>query len=165
MLPGRILAKSLSTPRCPGIDGAYYGKILIYATISRYRRGLLRQNPYLCPDIPVSTGLITAKSLSVPRWHDNAGAYSSKILIYATISRYRRGLLRQNLFLRPDVPVSTGLITAKSLSTPRYPASDGAYYGKIPFCAPMYKGGGYNRPDFVSYTRFRKFCWVQIACF
>ena len=29
----------------------------------------------------------------------------------------------------------------------------------------MYKGGGYNRPDFVSHTRFRKFCWVQIACF
>ena len=24
---------------------------------------------------------------------------------------------------------------------------DGAYYGKISFCAPMYKGGGYNRPD------------------
>lgn len=42
---------------------------------------------------------------------------------------------------------------------------DGAYYGKILICAPMYKGGGYNRPDFVSHTRFRKFCWVQIACF
>ena len=76
-----------------------------------------------------------------------------------------RGVFWQNPFLRPDITVSTGLITAKSLSTPRYPASDGAYYGKIPFCAPMYKGGGYNRPDFVSYTRFRKFCWVQIACF
>ena len=62
-------------------------------------------------------------------------------------------------------PVSTGLITAKSLSTPRYPGIDGAYYGKILICAPMYKGGGYNRPDFVSHTRFRKFCWVQIACF
>ena len=24
---------------------------------------------------------------------------------------------------------------------------DGAYYGKILICAPMYKGGGYNRPD------------------
>ena len=32
-------------------DGAYYGKILIYAPISRYRRGLLRQNPYLRPDV------------------------------------------------------------------------------------------------------------------
>ena len=64
---GLITAKSLSTPRCPGIDGAYYGKILIYAPISRYRRGLLRQNSFLCPDVPVSTGLITAKSLSVPR--------------------------------------------------------------------------------------------------
>ena len=60
---GLILTKSLSAPRCPGIDGAYYGKI----PISRYRRGLLRQNPYLRPDIPVSTGLIPAKSLSVPR--------------------------------------------------------------------------------------------------
>ena len=73
--------------------------------------------------------------------------------------------LTQNPYLCPDVPVSTGLITAKSLSTPRYPGIDGAYYGKILICAPMYKGGGYNRPDFVSYTRFRKFCWVQIACF
>ena len=53
VLPGRILAKSLSAPRCPGIDGAYYGKILIYAPISRYRQGLLRQNPYLRPDVPV----------------------------------------------------------------------------------------------------------------
>ena len=94
-----------------------------------------------------------------------AGAYSGKIPFCAPISRYRRGLLRQNPYLRPDIPVSMGLITAKSLSTPRYPASDGAYYCKIPFCAPMYKGGGYNRPDFVSHTRFRKFCWVQIACF
>ena len=49
--PGPILTKSLSAPRCPSIDEAYYGKILIYAPISRYRRGLLRQNPYLCPDV------------------------------------------------------------------------------------------------------------------
>ena len=148
-----------------GAAGAYSGKIPFCAPMSRYRRGLLRQNPYLRPDIPVSTGLITAKSLSTPRYPGIDGAYYGKILIYAPMSRYRRGLLRQNPYLCPDVPVSTGLITAKSLSTPRYPASDGAYYGKIPFCAPMYKGGGYNRPDFVSYTRFRKFCWVQIACF
>ena len=50
---------------------------------------------------------------------------------------------------------------------------DGAYYGKISFYAPMYKGGGYNRPDlshipasakaggyirlaFVSYTLVRE---------
>ena len=51
VLPGRILAKFLSAPRYPGIDGAYYGKILIYAPISCQRRGLLRQNPYLCPDV------------------------------------------------------------------------------------------------------------------
>ena len=128
-------------------------------------RGVFWQNSFLRPDIPVSTGLITAKSLSTPRCPGIDGAYYGKILIYAPISRYRRGLLRQNSFLCPDVPVSTGLIPAKFLSAPRYPASDGAYYGKILICAPMYKGGGYNRPDFVSYTRFRKFCWVQIACF
>ena len=50
--------------------------------------------------------------------------------------RYRRGLLRQNPYLRPDIPVSTGLITAKSLSAPRYPSIDGAYYGKIPYLCP-----------------------------
>ena len=128
-------------------------------------RGVFWQNPFLRPDIPVSTGLITAKSLSTPRYPGIDGAYYGKILIYAPISRYRRGLLRQNPYLRPDVPVSTGLITAKFLSAPRYPGIDGAYYGKIPFCAPMYKCGGYNRPDFVSHTRVRKFCWIQIACF
>ena len=100
---GLITAKSLSTPRYPGIDRAYYGKILIYAPMSRYRRGLLRQNPYLCPDVPVSTGLITAKSLSTPRCPGIDGAYYGKILIYAPISCQRRGLLRQNSFLRPDV--------------------------------------------------------------
>ena len=116
---GLITAKSLSTPRYPGIDGAYYGKILIYAPISRYRRGLLRQNSFLRPDVPVSTGLITAKSLSTPRYPDIDGAYYGKILIYAPISRYRRGLLRQNPYLCPDVPVSPGLILTKSLSKPR----------------------------------------------
>ncbi len=116
---GLITAKSLSTPRYPGIDGAYYGKILIYAPISRYRRGLLRQNSFLRPDVPVSTGLITAKFLSAPRCPSIDGAYYGKILIYAPISRYRRGLLRQNPYLRPDIPVSTGLITAKFLSAPR----------------------------------------------
>lgn len=30
-----------------------------------------------------------------------------------------RGVFWQNSFLRPDIPVSTGLITAKSLSVPR----------------------------------------------
>ena len=84
------------------------------------RWSLLRQNPYLRPDVLPATGLITAK-----------------FLICAPISCQRRGLLRQNSYLRPDIPVSTGLITAKSLSTPRYPGIDGAYYGKIPFCAPM----------------------------
>ena len=78
---GLITAKFLSAPRYPASDGAYYGKILIYAPISRYRRGLLRQN-----------------SLSVPRYPGIDGAYYGKILICAPISRYRRGLLRQNSF-------------------------------------------------------------------
>ena len=120
MPPGLILTKSLAKPRWSGSDGAYSGKIfccapisryrrgllrqnLICAPISRYRRGLLRQNPYLCPDIPVSTGLITAKFLSAPRYPGIDGAYYGKILICAPISRYRRGLLRQNPYLCPDV--------------------------------------------------------------
>ena len=160
MSMGLITAKFLSVPRYSGIDGAYYGKILIYAPISRYRRGLLRQNSFLRPDIPVSTGLITAKSLSVPRYPGIDGAYYGKILIYAQISRCRWGLLRQNSFLRPDIPLLTGLITAKFLSAPRYSAIDGAYYGKILICAPMYKGGGYNRPGLVSHTRVCEGRWV-----
>ena len=137
------------------VDRAYYGKIPFCATISRYWRGLLRQNSFLRPDIPVSTGLITAKSLSTPRYPGVDGAYYGKIpylcpdiplltglitakfLICAPISRYRRGLLRQN-----------------SLSVPRYPGIDGAYYGKILICAPIsrYRQGllrqnSYLRPD------------------
>ena len=119
------------------VDGAYYGKILIYAPISRYRRGLLRQNSFLRHDIPLLTGLITAKFLSAPRYPGIDGAYYGKILIYAPMSRYRRGLLRQNPYLRPDIPISTGLITAKFLSVPRCPGIDGAYSSKIPFCAPI----------------------------
>ena len=61
------------------VDGAYYGKILICAPMSCQRRGLLRQNPYLCPDIPLLTGLITAK-----------------FLICAPISCQRRGLLQSS---------------------------------------------------------------------
>ena len=49
-----------------------------------------------------------------------------------------RGVFWQNPFLRPDVPVSTGLITAKSLSVPRCFGSVGAYLNKISFCAPMF---------------------------
>ena len=79
--------------------GAYYGKILIYAPMSCQRRGLLRQNPYLRPDIPVSMGLITAKFLSALRYPGIDGAYYGKIP-----------------YLCPDIPVSTGLITAKFLS-------------------------------------------------
>lgn len=80
-------------------------------------RGVFWQNPFLRPDVPVSTGLITAKSLSTPR--------------------YRRGLLRQNPYLPPDIPVSTGLILAKSLAAPRWSDIPGAYFDRISFCAPL----------------------------
>ena len=123
-------------------------------------RGVFWQNPFLRPDIPVSTGLITAKSLSAPRYPGIDGAYYGKILICAPMSCQRRGLLRQNPYLRPDIPVSMGLITVKSLSVPRYPGIDGAYYSKILICAPMYKGGGYNRPGLVSHTRVRESRWL-----
>ena len=165
ILPGLILAKSLAAPRYPGIDGAYYGKILIYTPMARQRRGLFQQNPYLRPDGTTTPGLIPAKSLSTPRCPGIDGAYYGKILIYTPMARQRRGLFQQNPYLRPDGTTTPGLIPAKSLSAPRCPSIDGAYYGKILICAPMYKGGGYNRPDFVSHTRIRKFCWVQIACF
>ena len=120
-----------------GAAGAYSGKIPFCAPMSRYRRGLLRQNRYLRPDIPVSTGLITAISLSTPRYPGIDGAYYGKILIYAPMSRYRRGLLRQNSFLRPAGPRSPGLILAKSLAAPRWSEIPGAYSDKISFCAPM----------------------------
>ena len=90
------------------------------------RWSLLRQNPYLRPDVLPATGLITAKSLSVPRYSAIDGAYYGKIP-----------------YLCPDIPVSTGLITAKFL-----------------ICAPMYKGGGYNRPGLVSHTRVFESRWV-----
>ena len=123
-------------------------------------RGVFWPNSFLRPDIPVSAGLITAKSLSTPRYPGIDGAYYGKIPFCAPMSQYRQGLLRQNSFLRPAGPRSPGLILAKSLAAPRYPASDGAYYGKILICAPMYKGGGYNRPGLVSHTRVREGRWV-----
>ena len=48
-----------------------------------------------------------------------------------------RGVFWQNPFLRPDVPVSAGLILAKSLAAPRCSDIAGAYPGKISFCAPL----------------------------
>ena len=140
--------------------GAYLNKISFYAPLVRYRRGLSWQNLLLRPAGPRSPGLILTESLSAPRCSDIAGAYFSRISCCAPISRYRRGLLQQNSYLRPDIPVLTGLITAKSLSAPRYPGIDRAYYGKILICAPMYKGGGYNRPGLVSHTRVCEGRWV-----
>ena len=179
--------------------GAYFNKIPCCAPMARQRRGLFWQNLLLRPDVPTTPGLITAKSLSVPRYPDIDGAYYGKILICAPMSCQRRGLLRQNPYLRPDVPVTTGLITAKSLSVPRCTKVVGIIdlicltyprlrrpVGIIDLICLTYprlrrpvgiidlvlshipastKARGYNRPNFVSHTRFRKFCWVQIACF
>ena len=66
-----------------------------------------------------------------------AGAYSDKIFFCAPLSPYRRGLSWQNLFLRPALPISPGLILAKSFSAPRSPHIAGAYPSKISFCAPL----------------------------
>ena len=74
---GRILTKFLATPRCTDSARAYYGKILICAPMSRYRRGLFWQNLLLRPDGTTTTGLILAKSLAAPRCPDNDGAYFS----------------------------------------------------------------------------------------
>ena len=120
-----------------GAAGAYSGKIPFCAPMSRYRRGLFQQNPYLRPDIPVSTGLITAKSLSTPRCPGIDGAYYGKIPFCAPLVRDPRGLFWQNLFLSPASPRSPGLILAKSLSKPRWSEIPGAYSDKISFCAPM----------------------------
>ena len=130
---GLITAKSLSTPRYPGIDGAYYGKILIYAPISRYRRGLLRQNPYLRPAGPRSPGLILTESLAAPRWSEIPGVYPGKISCCAPLVRDPRGLSWQNLLLRPAGPRSPGLILTESLSAPRWSEIPGAYSDKISF--------------------------------
>ena len=69
--------------------------------------------------LSVAVGLILTKSLAAPRWSDIDGAYPGKISFCAPLVRDPRGLFWQNLFLRPDIPVSTGLITAKFLSAPR----------------------------------------------
>ena len=120
---GLITAKFLSAPRYPGIDGAYYGKILICAPLVRDPRGLSWQNLFLSPAGPRSPGLILAKSLAAPRWSEIPGAYSDKISFCAPMVRYRRDLFWQNLFLHPDGSASTGRILTKSLSVPRWSKS------------------------------------------
>jgi len=100
-------------------------------------RGVFWQNPYLRPDVPVSTGLITAKSLSTPRYPASDGAYYGKIPFCAPLVRDPRGLSWQNLLLRPAGPRSPGPILTKSLSAPRWSDIDGTYSGKISFYTPM----------------------------
>ena len=57
-------------------------------------------------------------------------------------------------------PVSMGLILAEFPSAPRGPGIGEAYYAKISIYAPLYKGGGYNRPDFISHARVCEDRWV-----
>ena len=119
-------------------------------------QGLSEQIPKLRPDVPVSPGLILAKSLATPRCPDAPGAYSDKISCYAPPSQYRRaysgkiscyappsryrqGLFWQNLLLRPAVPISPGLILTKSLATPRCYDLPGAYFNKISCYAPPFR--------------------------
>ena len=66
-----------------------------------------------------------------------AGAYPGKISFCAPLFPYRRGLSWQNLFLRPALPISPGLILTKSLAKPRCSDIAGAYPGKISICAPL----------------------------
>ena len=136
MLLGLILAKSLAAPRSSDIAGAYPGKIFFCAPLFPYRRGLSWRNFFLRPALPISPGLILAKSLAAPRSSHIAGAYPGKISCCAPLSPYRRGLSWQNFFLRPALPISPGLILTKSLATP--PRSDiaGAYFNKISCYAP-----------------------------
>ena len=83
--------------------------------------------------LSVAVGLILAKSLSTPRWSDIAGAYPGKISCCTPLVRYPRGLFWKNLFLRPAVLISPGLILTESLSAPRWSEIPGAYSDKISF--------------------------------
>ncbi len=95
----------------------------------------------------VSMGLITAKSLSAPRCTKVVGIID---LICLTYPRLRR-------------PV--GIIDLICLTYPRLRRPEGIFDLILSHIPASVKVGGYIRPDFVSHTRFRKFCWVQIACF
>ena len=80
--------------------------------------------------LSVAVGLILTKSLAAPRWSDIVGAYPGKISCCAPMPGID-GAYYGKIHICAPISVSTGLITAKSLSVPRYPAIDGAYYGKI----------------------------------
>lgn len=84
--------------------GAYFNKIPGYVPMYRQCGGLLRQNPWLRPDVLTTTGLIPAKSLTTTRWHDNDGAYSGKIPGCAPMARRLVGII--DLVL-PPIPAPT----------------------------------------------------------
>lgn len=90
---GLILAKSLSTPRCSDIAGAYFDRISFCAPLVRDPRGLFWQNLFLSPASPRSPGLILAKSLSTPRWFGFDGAYFDKISFCAPLVQKPAGII------------------------------------------------------------------------
>ena len=100
---------------------------------SQLPSGLFWQNLFLRPAGLISPGLILAKSLAAPRWSDIPGAYFDRISFCAPLVRYPRGLFWKNLFLRPAVLISPGLILSESLSAPRWSEIPGAYSDKISF--------------------------------
>ena len=110
--------------------GAYSGKIFCCAPLVRDPRGLFWQNLLLRPADPRSPGLIPTKSLAATRCPDITGAHFDKISCCDPLPRYRRGLFRQNLLLRPAAPISPGLILAKSLATPAVPILSGLILAK-----------------------------------
>ena len=91
-MPGHIERKCKIAPCCPDAPGAYSSKISCYAPLSRYPWGLFWQNLLLRHAVPISPGLILAKSLVTPRRPDIPGAYPDRISICAPLFRYRRGL-------------------------------------------------------------------------
>ena len=87
---------------------------------------------------------------------DAAGAYFGKISFCAPLFPYRRGLSWQNLFLRPALPISPGLILAKFLSAPRSSHIAGAYFDEISCYAPLYESQRVYRLGFSSHASSTK---------
>ena len=86
---------------------------------------------------------------------DTVGAYYAKILICTPMSRYRRGVLLQNPYLRPDGTTTSGRITPKFLFAPRCTKVEGIIDLILSHIPASAKTSGYNQPGFASYTLVR----------
>ena len=129
------------------------------------RWSLLRQNPYLCPDIPLLTGLITAKSLSVPRCTKVEGIIDL-ILSHIPASAKADG------YIRPDFVSHTRVCEGRwvystwfYLTYPRPWKSVGIIDLILSHIPAFASSAGYRWLVSDFYTFANKFCWVQIACF